>query len=149
VSEQDRSPEARIVVRPIGSPLTIGMSGLAIASLVQSGLDLQWIALDQTRDVGLILIAVPFVLQIIACVFSYLARDGATGAAIGVLAASWLALGLVHTVCARLPERRAGTDAPGRGRKPRSVGGGRRARQAAAGHGLHARRDAFHRRRHV
>jgi hypothetical protein len=28
----------RIFLRPIGSPLTIGMSGLAIASLVQSGL---------------------------------------------------------------------------------------------------------------
>lgn len=86
----------RIFLRPIGSPLTLGMSGLAIASLVQSGLDLHWLAAGQSRDVGLILLSVPFVLQIVACVFSYLARDGATGAAIGVLSVSWLAQGLVH-----------------------------------------------------
>jgi uncharacterized protein len=86
----------RIFLRPIGSPLTLGMSGLAIASLVQSGLDLHWLASDQTRDVGLILVSVPFVLQIVACVLSYLARDGAAGAAVGVLSASWLAEGLVH-----------------------------------------------------
>lgn len=92
----EATPPARIFLRPIGSPLTIGMSGLAIASLVQSGLDLNWIAIDQTKDVGLILISVPFALQLIACVFSYLARDGATGAAIGVLSLSWFAIGLVH-----------------------------------------------------
>lgn len=87
---------ARVVLRPLGSPLTIGMSGLAVASLVQSGLDLHWIASDQVHSVGLILISVPFLLQTIACVFSYLARDGATGATVGVLSASWLAAGLVH-----------------------------------------------------
>src|SRR6185437_15289795 len=75
---------------------TLGLSGLAIASLVQSGLDLHWLALDQTRDVGLILVTVPSVLQLVACVLSYLARDGAGGAAVGVLSTSWLAVGLVH-----------------------------------------------------
>lgn len=92
----DDSLAPRIFLRPIGSPLTLGMSGLAIASFVQSGLDLHWLALDQTHDVGLILVSVPFVLQIVACVFSYLARDGAAGAAVGVLSVSWLAEGLVH-----------------------------------------------------
>ena len=87
---------ARIFLRPVGSPLTIGMSGLTIASLVQSGLDLGWIGIGQTHTVGLILLSVPFFLQLIACLFSYLARDGATGATVGVLSASWLALGLVH-----------------------------------------------------
>jgi hypothetical protein len=62
-------------LRPIGAPLTIGMSGLGIASLVESGLQLHWIARDQVTDVGLILVAVPFVLQLVACVFSYMARD--------------------------------------------------------------------------
>jgi hypothetical protein len=76
----------------------MGMSGLAIASLVQSGVELQWIASSQMLQAGLILIAVPFVLQLLACILSYLARDGATGAAVGVLATSWLAIGLVHIV---------------------------------------------------
>lgn len=86
----------RVFLRPIGSPLTLGMSGLAIASLVQSGLDLHWIGKDQTAKVGLILLAVPFFLQGIASILAYLARDGAAGAALGVLAGTWLAMGLVH-----------------------------------------------------
>jgi succinate-acetate transporter protein len=90
------APPPRIFLRPIGSPLTIGMSGLAIASLVESGLDLRWVPSTEAVQAGLILIAVPFVLQLLASVFSYLARDGAGGAATGVLATSWLALGLSH-----------------------------------------------------
>ena len=89
-------PSARIFLRPLGSPLALGMSGLAIASLVQSGVELHWTPLDQTVQAGLILIAVPFVLQLLACILSYMARDGATGAAVGVLATSWLAIGLIH-----------------------------------------------------
>jgi hypothetical protein len=85
-----------VFLRPIGSPVTIGMAGLAIASLVQSGLDLRWIAKDQAPYVGLILISVPFVLQFTASVFSYLARDGAAGASLGILSTTWLGVGLIH-----------------------------------------------------
>ncbi len=85
-------------LRPIGTPLTIGMSGLAVASFVQSGLDLGWIPKAQGTDVALILLSVPSVLQLTACVFAYLARDGATGATLGLLATTWLSLGLVHLV---------------------------------------------------
>lgn len=85
-----------VFLRPIGSPVGLGMSGLAIASLIQSGFDLHWVAEDQAAEVGLMLLAVPFVLQVFAAVLSYLARDGASGAALGVLGTSWLAIGLVH-----------------------------------------------------
>src|ERR1700761_5447770 len=95
-SDGTGDPGLRIVLRPVGSPLTIGMSGLGIASFVQSGLDLSWVATGQTLEVGLVLVSVPFVLQLISCVFSYLARDGATGAAVGVLCTTWLAMGLIH-----------------------------------------------------
>jgi succinate-acetate transporter protein len=88
----------RIFLRPIGSPLTIGMSALAIASLVQSGSELHWIPKRETVYVGLILLAVPFVMQLLACILSYAARDGAAGAALGVLATSWLAIGLIEIV---------------------------------------------------
>jgi succinate-acetate transporter protein len=96
----------RIFLRPIGSPLTIGMAGLAVASLVQSGFDLRWVTVSQATEVGLILLAVPFVLQLLASVFSYLARDGATGAAVGLLATTWGAIGLVHIVS--VPGSRSG-----------------------------------------
>jgi uncharacterized protein len=91
-------PPARIFLRPIGAPLTIGMAGLTIASLVQSGYDLGWMAKSEAAQVGVIMLAVPFVLQLIACVFSYLARDGAAGACTGVLSTTWLAMGLLHIV---------------------------------------------------
>lgn len=97
---------AQVFLRPIGSPLTIGMSGLMIASLVQSGFDLRWISESQAAQVGLILLVGPFVLQLLASVFSYLARDGAGGAAVGVLATTWAAMGLVHIVSA--PGSRSG-----------------------------------------
>lgn len=93
---ENGAPPATIFLRPVGSPLTIGMSGLAIASLVQSGYDLHWIGSSQVHAAGLVLISVPFVLQLIASVFAYLSRDGAAGAALGVLSASWLGMGLVH-----------------------------------------------------
>lgn len=102
----DGAPPTRIFLRPVGSPLTIAMSGLAIASLVQGGFDLRWSKLTQVHTVGLILISVPFVMQFLGSVFAYLSRDGAAGATIGILAASWLGLGLVHLTSA--PGSRSG-----------------------------------------
>ncbi|HET9721254.1 MAG TPA: hypothetical protein VFP55_14330 [Solirubrobacteraceae bacterium] len=90
------APAAHIFLRPLGSPLTIGMSGLSIASLVDSGLNLRWISLNQSHDVGLILLSVPFVLQMVACIFAYLSRDGAAGAALGVLSLTWFSMGLIE-----------------------------------------------------
>jgi uncharacterized protein len=98
MSSADNHPAARIFLRPIGASLPLGMAGLAIASFLDSGLALHWIRQSQTREVGLILLAVPFILQSLACVFSYLARDGAAGATLGVLATTWLAVGLIHIV---------------------------------------------------
>jgi uncharacterized protein len=92
----DGAPRTHIFLRPIGTPLSLGMAGLAIASLVQSGYDLQWIAKGQALKAGLVLLAVPFFLQFVASVLSYLARDGATGTALGVLSSCWLAIALVH-----------------------------------------------------
>jgi succinate-acetate transporter protein len=87
---------ARVFLRPIGSPLSLGLAGLGIASLVQSGYDLHWIAHSESVKVGLVLLAVPFFLQFLASVLCYLARDGATGTGLGVLSASWLAIALIH-----------------------------------------------------
>lgn len=96
MSDSQNHLAARVFLRPIGVPLPLGMAGLAIASFIDSGLELQWIKHSQALEVGLILVAVPFTLQLIACVFSYLARDAAMGATLGVLATTWLGLGLIH-----------------------------------------------------
>jgi succinate-acetate transporter protein len=98
VTETDNHLLARVFLRPLGVTLPLGLAGLAIGSLVDSGLELHWIKDSEALQVGLILVAVPFTLQLIACVLSYLARDGAAGTTLGVLATSWLALGLIHIV---------------------------------------------------
>jgi succinate-acetate transporter protein len=105
-ARSDASGLPRVFLRPIGSPLTLGLSGLAIASLVESGRALGWIDKSQGHQVALILIAIPFVLQLVACVFAYLARDGAAGATLGVLSGTWLAVGLIQLVSS--PTSRSG-----------------------------------------
>lgn len=91
----------RVLLRPIGTPLPLGLAGLAIAALVASGLDLGWVPARETAQVGLVLLAVPTVLQLLASIFSYLSRDGAAGTGFGVLASSWLAQGLIHVASPR------------------------------------------------
>ena len=56
---------ARIMLRPIGNPLPLGFLALAGATLLVSGLQLGWLATDQSRDVALILIAFVFPLQLV------------------------------------------------------------------------------------
>jgi uncharacterized protein len=85
-----------VFLRPIGLPLTLSLCGLGIASIVESGLALGWIGHSEAPQVGLVLLAVPFPLQLLACVLSYLARDTATGACVGVLSVTWLGEGLVR-----------------------------------------------------
>lgn len=98
MESRPQTVETRVFLRPIGSPLTLAMAGLAIASFVESGLDLGWISTGQTAYVGLIMLAVPFVLQIIACIFCYLARDASAATSVGILATGWLAFGLIQIV---------------------------------------------------
>jgi len=86
---------ARIVLRPIANPLPLGFLALGAATLLVSGLQLGWLAAAQGRDVALILIAFVFPLQLVASVFGFLARDVAAGTGMGVLAGTWLSVGLV------------------------------------------------------
>lgn len=104
--EQPDLGPVRIFLRPLGSPVTLGLSGLAIASLVEAGLDLSWVATSQTREAGIVLVSVPFVLQLCACLFAYLARDAAAGASLGVLSTTWLGFGAIQIVSA--PGSRSG-----------------------------------------
>ncbi len=84
-----------IMLRPIGVPLALGFFGLAGATMVLAGLQLGWIPRSQQVQVGIVLVAFPFPLQLIASLVSFPARDGGTAAAFGTLAATWLAAGLV------------------------------------------------------
>lgn len=86
---------ARVVLRPIASPLPLGFLALAAATTLVSGLQLGWLGVDQGKPVALILIAFVVPLQLVASLLGFLARDGAAGTGMGILAGTWLSVGLV------------------------------------------------------
>jgi succinate-acetate transporter protein len=88
----------RVVLRPIGNPLPLGFLALAGATLLVSGLQLGWLATSQGTDVALVLIAFVFPLQLVTSVFGYLGRDVVAGTGMGVLAGTWLSVGLITLI---------------------------------------------------
>jgi uncharacterized protein len=86
---------ARVVLRPIGNPLPLGFLALAGGTLVVSGLQLGWLPPSEGMNVALILVAFVFPLQLLASVFGYLARDVVAGTGMGLLAGTWLSIGLI------------------------------------------------------
>ena len=87
---------SEIFLRPLGSPLPVGLSGLAVASLVVSGLDLGWVPATAGHQVGMLLLAGAVPLQVLGCSFALPARDAAAATSLGVLAVSWLSMGLLR-----------------------------------------------------
>jgi succinate-acetate transporter protein len=85
----------RIFLRPIASPLALGFLALGGATLVLSGLQLGWFAPQESSHVALALMAFGAPLQLLSSIFGFLARDPAVATGMGILAASWLTIGLV------------------------------------------------------
>jgi uncharacterized protein len=85
----------RIVLRPLANPLPLGFLALAGGTLLVSGLQLGWLDAAEGQNVALILIAFVFPLQLLAATFGYLARDVVAGTGMGMLAGTWLSIGLV------------------------------------------------------
>jgi succinate-acetate transporter protein len=86
---------ARVFLRPLGNPLPLGFLALAAGTLLLSGLQVGWLEPADGTDVALILIAFVFPLQLLASVLGYLARDVVAGTGMGILAGTWLSIGLV------------------------------------------------------
>jgi uncharacterized protein len=85
---------ARVVLRPIGSPLPLGFLGLFVATLSFSSLQLGWIPQSQGSTVALAALGLTVPVQLLASVFGFLARDPVAGTGMGVLAGTWAAVGL-------------------------------------------------------
>jgi len=85
----------RIVVRPVGAPLPIGLYSLAAASLVLAGLQLGWIAPTEGKNVALALLGFAFLGQALASILSFLSRDGTVATAMAILALTWSVTGLI------------------------------------------------------
>lgn len=84
-----------VFLRPIANPLPLGFLALAAGTLMVSALQLGWLAPTDGQTVATILIAFVFPLQLLTSIFSYLARDVVAGTGMGILAGTWLTIGLV------------------------------------------------------
>jgi succinate-acetate transporter protein len=89
---------ARIVLRPIGSPLPLGFLALGAASVALSGLQLGWVPVSESRQVAIVVVAFAVPLQLLAAVFGFLARDSVGGTGMGVLAGTWLVTGITMSM---------------------------------------------------
>jgi uncharacterized protein len=83
----------RIMLRPIGSGLPLGFFAFAIGMLLLGCSAIGWIPVSEQKDVGMLLIAFVFPLELIATIVAFLARDTLGATTLGLFATSWLALG--------------------------------------------------------
>ena len=83
------------MLRPIGSPLPLGLLALMCAGVLLSLQQIGAFALGQWHTIALVLIAFVVPLQLLASVLSFLGRDTVAGTALGLLAGAWLATALV------------------------------------------------------
>jgi uncharacterized protein len=92
--DPDLRSMTRIVLRPIGSPLPLGLFTVAIDSVLVSCLQWGIIPASGTRAVALIVFPA-FVIQAIVGVFSFLARDSMAATMMLSFATTWLVDSLI------------------------------------------------------
>jgi uncharacterized protein len=85
---------ARITLRPIGSPLPLGLLALAVATFTLAGLQLSWIPVTQQRDAGLVILTFAVPLQLLSCIYGFIARDSAAGTGMALQAGGWFSIGI-------------------------------------------------------
>ena len=87
-------PNTRVVLRPLGSPLPLGILALVPSSVTLSIQQLGGIPVSETASIGLLLVAFVFPLQIVAAILAFLGRDSPVATGLGLFAGAWLATGL-------------------------------------------------------
>src|SRR4051812_3780652 len=85
----------RIMLRPLASPLPLGFLTLAIGSFVLSGLQLTWIGVGQSTQVGMIILVAVAPVQALCSILGFLVRDVVMATGLGLIAGSWAAVGLL------------------------------------------------------
>jgi succinate-acetate transporter protein len=85
--------QTRIVLRPIGSGLPLGFFAFGVGMLLLASFAIGWIPVPEQRNVGMLLMAFVFPLELIAAVVAFLARDTLGATTLGLFTTSWLSLG--------------------------------------------------------
>jgi succinate-acetate transporter protein len=84
----------RIVLRPIGSPLPLGILALVPAGVMMGVLQLGGMPVTQTKTVALLMLGFVVPLQIVASILCFLARDTVAGTGLALFGGTWLATSL-------------------------------------------------------
>jgi succinate-acetate transporter protein len=85
--------QTRIMLRPIGSGLPLGFFSFGIGMLLLGCSAIGWIPVGEQKNVGMLLMAFVFPLELIATIVAFLARDTLGATTLGLFTTSWLALG--------------------------------------------------------
>jgi succinate-acetate transporter protein len=85
----------RIVVRPLGNPMPLGMFAFGIGMLLLAAESAGWVPVSEDVQIGILLAAFVFPLEGLATVMAFVARDTLAATVLGLFTTSWLALGLV------------------------------------------------------
>jgi succinate-acetate transporter protein len=87
--------QARVVLRPMANPLPLGFASVAIATIVDSGLNLKWFPLAEHHEAAVVILLAAPLTQIIAYIFGYLTRDPVAATGMGIQAVGWAGTGLL------------------------------------------------------
>ena len=88
------APGARVVLRPLATPLPLGFLALVLATTTFAALQLGWIPPEQGRVAAITAVAATVPLQLLASVVGFLARDPVAATGMGVLTGTWAVVGL-------------------------------------------------------
>ena len=93
-NEHGLNRNAWLMLRPLGTPLPLGLLALCAATTGASTVQLGWVPAQQATTIGLILLAFAAPLQLLSAIFGFLARDPVAGTGMAFLAGTWAVLGL-------------------------------------------------------
>lgn len=85
-----RDERVRITLRPLGTPVAVGLAAILLGTTMLSGLQLGWLegAADQ-RTVAYVALAAAFPLELLAATLAFLARDPLIGTGLATFSSVW------------------------------------------------------------
>jgi succinate-acetate transporter protein len=91
----DPDERVRIVLRPVGTPVALGLAAILIGTAMLSGLQMGWLTSQADQQtVGFVGIAAAFPLELLAAILAFLARDSLLGTGLGTFSSVWAVSGL-------------------------------------------------------
>jgi succinate-acetate transporter protein len=91
----DRHAHVRVVLRPIATPVALGLAAILLGTTMLSCLQLEWLSgAAEQRTVGWVGLAAAFPLELLAAVLAFLARDALAGTGLATFSSVWSVSGI-------------------------------------------------------